>query len=420
MRRLLRGLIFLLVVAALVAGGVYWFAGRGEGPGLTIEKPDRLVGRTGDARGRGRGAGRPPRVALDHARAERQDDSRSSRSTRPSRPRSSRSTAIASASRGRSARRSVPELQAGAARIVVAATRAAPFSICEPCPRSAAKDIQVRLEPPRLSLISTHHYVNHGGSEMVVYRVSAARRRGRAFASARPSSRAIPPPARAWPAPTTRSGSPSSRSRHDQDLSTPVAVLARDEAGNEASIASSTTCSRSRSGRAASSSTIGSCSASCPTSSRTRPSSASIRAAPICCRRSSKINGELRRAERRTHHRRSPRRPLRRGCGTARSSSWATRRSRPSFADHRTYVYHGKEVDQQVHLGFDLAVTAASPVVAANAGQGAARRLARHLRQLRDHRPRHGRRVALRPPVVDRRQGRATRSSEASRSAGAA
>ena len=30
-----------------------------------------------------------------------------------------------------------------------------------------------------------------------------------------------------------------------------------------------------------------------------------------------------------------------------------------SFADHRTYLYKGKEVDQQVHLGFDLAVTAA-------------------------------------------------------------
>ena len=25
------------------------------------------------------------------------------------------------------------------------------------------------------------------------------------------------------------------------------------------------------------------------------------------------------------------------------------------FADHRTYFYKGKEIDQQVHLGFDLA-----------------------------------------------------------------
>jgi hypothetical protein len=48
MRRLLRGLIFLLVLAALAAGVLYWYAGRGEGPGLTIEKPDRLVGRTGE------------------------------------------------------------------------------------------------------------------------------------------------------------------------------------------------------------------------------------------------------------------------------------------------------------------------------------------------------------------------------------
>src|SRR5207244_9187088 len=40
-----------------------------------------------------------------------------------------------------------------------------------------------------------------------------------------------------------------------------------------------------------------------------------------------------------------------------------------SFADKRTYVYQGKEVDQQVHLGFDLAVTSRTPVVAANAGK---------------------------------------------------
>jgi hypothetical protein len=39
-----------------------------------------------------------------------------------------------------------------------------------------------------------------------------------------------------------------------------------------------------------------------------------------------------------------------------------------SFADHRTYFYKGKEVDRQVHLGFDLAVTAHVPVIAAHAG----------------------------------------------------
>jgi murein DD-endopeptidase MepM/ murein hydrolase activator NlpD len=38
------------------------------------------------------------------------------------------------------------------------------------------------------------------------------------------------------------------------------------------------------------------------------------------------------------------------------------------FADNRTYFYQGKEIDRQVHLGFDLAVTQRIPVLAANTG----------------------------------------------------
>jgi len=39
------------------------------------------------------------------------------------------------------------------------------------------------------------------------------------------------------------------------------------------------------------------------------------------------------------------------------------------FADQRTYVYQGEEVDRQVHLGFDLASTVNAPVLAANRGR---------------------------------------------------
>jgi murein DD-endopeptidase MepM/ murein hydrolase activator NlpD len=39
------------------------------------------------------------------------------------------------------------------------------------------------------------------------------------------------------------------------------------------------------------------------------------------------------------------------------------------FADVRSYIYKGKKVDQQVHLGFDLAVSAHSAVVASNDGK---------------------------------------------------
>ncbi|MDH5562390.1 MAG: M23 family metallopeptidase [Nitrospirota bacterium] len=40
-----------------------------------------------------------------------------------------------------------------------------------------------------------------------------------------------------------------------------------------------------------------------------------------------------------------------------------------SFADHRQYMYNGKIVDTQDHLGFDLAVTKHYPVEASNYGQ---------------------------------------------------
>jgi murein DD-endopeptidase MepM/ murein hydrolase activator NlpD len=41
---------------------------------------------------------------------------------------------------------------------------------------------------------------------------------------------------------------------------------------------------------------------------------------------------------------------------------------RAGFADHRSYVYEGREIDQQDHLGVDLASLAHSPVPAANNG----------------------------------------------------
>jgi hypothetical protein len=40
-----------------------------------------------------------------------------------------------------------------------------------------------------------------------------------------------------------------------------------------------------------------------------------------------------------------------------------------NFADVRNYMYHGKKVDQQVHLGFDLSDTQNAPVTAANDGR---------------------------------------------------
>ncbi|WP_054031993.1 M23 family metallopeptidase [Desulfatitalea tepidiphila] len=43
--------------------------------------------------------------------------------------------------------------------------------------------------------------------------------------------------------------------------------------------------------------------------------------------------------------------------------------NRAGFADHRSYIYKGKVVDEQTHMGIDLASLAQSPVPAANSGK---------------------------------------------------
>lgn len=43
--------------------------------------------------------------------------------------------------------------------------------------------------------------------------------------------------------------------------------------------------------------------------------------------------------------------------------------NRAGFADHRNYVYEGKSIDKQIHLGIDLASLQHSPVPAANGGK---------------------------------------------------
>jgi murein DD-endopeptidase MepM/ murein hydrolase activator NlpD len=48
---------------------------------------------------------------------------------------------------------------------------------------------------------------------------------------------------------------------------------------------------------------------------------------------------------------------------------WRYGKTESEFADHRAYVYHGKVVDHQTHLGFDLSDVQHARVVAANDGK---------------------------------------------------
>ena len=68
----------------------------------------------------------------------------------------------------------MPQLVEGPARIVVTAARPVLFGLREATGPKPRCDVQVRLTPPRVSVVSMHHFVNHGGSEFVVYRATPA------------------------------------------------------------------------------------------------------------------------------------------------------------------------------------------------------------------------------------------------------
>jgi hypothetical protein len=132
-------------------------------------------------------------------------------------------------------KQAVPELQSGNATIVVTAARKVLYGI-RTVESTARRDLKVRLERPRVSVVSTHHYVNHGGSEMVVYRatpedVASGVLVGDVEYPGYPASGAALEEARI--------ADPALRVAffallHDQDLKTPIRLFARDEAGNTA------------------------------------------------------------------------------------------------------------------------------------------------------------------------------------------
>jgi hypothetical protein len=263
-------------------------------------------------------------------------------------------------------KQSVPELQSGAARVLVSASRRSFLSL-RTLSSSASRDIQVRLEPPRVAVLSTHHYVNLGGAEMVVYRatppdVASGVRVGDVEYVGYPASGA----GMAGADDTTKVA--FFALLHDQDLDTPIVAFARDEAGNEAKVSFIEKVfpkpfRRSR------------IEIDDPFLQRVVPEILS-HAPELAVQPSSadlvpeyvKINSELRRL--------NAERIVAVTGNTSSTRLWSgsflplgNAQVEASFADHRTYFYKGKEIDQQVHLGFDLAVTTAIPVAAENAGR---------------------------------------------------
>jgi murein DD-endopeptidase MepM/ murein hydrolase activator NlpD len=203
--------------------------------------------------------------------------------------------------------------------------------------------------------------VNHGGSEMVVYRSSPA--------DAASGVRVGDVEYRGFP---IAGGAGDLKAAffallYDQDLKTPIAAFARDDAGNEAKATFIDNVfekpqkkSRIPIDDGFINKTVPDIIAHSPELKMSGPSGDLL--ADFL-----KVNGELRRIN--TDEIAAFAKQ------TAPTRLWSgpfvqlgNSKVEASFADHRTYIYNGKEVDQQVHLGFDLAVTTHVPVLAANDG----------------------------------------------------
>jgi murein DD-endopeptidase MepM/ murein hydrolase activator NlpD len=264
-------------------------------------------------------------------------------------------------------RQQVPALKSGAARIVASASRAVVYGI-RTVESTASRDVQVRLERPRISIVSTHHYVNHGGSEMAVYRVTPSD----VTSGVLVGDVEYPGyPATGANVDGIRISDPDLRIAffallHDQDLNTPIRLFARDEAGNSARAdfdyrAFSKPFKRSRIelddrflDRVVPAILEG--------TTEVKPEGDPLAKFLV-------INGDLRRknAEKIASF----------AAQTSPEILWGGTVFHPfrnnavesAFADHRTYIYKGKDVDQQVHLGFDLASFTGTPIVAANRGK---------------------------------------------------
>src|SRR5260370_34585324 len=162
----MRYLAGLVLVAALVAGGLFVYAGRLTGPTIEIARPTKYVGQATPLEV----AVTAPGARLTTLQIAFEQNGKQTPLVSISKP-ASAEIKQEGADRVRVTRtigrEAIPGLKSGPARIIVTAERPVLFGLRK-ARSTATRDVQVRLERPVIAVLSTKHYINLGGSEMVV------------------------------------------------------------------------------------------------------------------------------------------------------------------------------------------------------------------------------------------------------------
>jgi murein DD-endopeptidase MepM/ murein hydrolase activator NlpD len=359
----MRKLLLLLVVLAAIAGGAWLWAGRLDGPRIEVRMPERFIGQA-----------TPLDVLVESPGGEFsrvevtvEQNGRSHPVFTLEQPASAtvkQETAERIYIMRPVGKRDIPELQAGPARIVVRAARPVLYGLRQ-AESEAARDVDVRLEPPRVAVLSTFHYINHGGAEFVVYRATPSD----VESGVRVGDRTYP----GFPAAGAGvKGDESTKVAffallQDQELNTPISLYARDPAGNDATVALDHRPFPKPFRRSRIEIDDRFLERVVPAIAATTPAMNLSTAAEDRVASFLRINGDLRRQNAETIAAQAQK--------TAKEMLWkdafqplGNASIEAAFADNRTYVHEGEEIDRQVHLGFDLAVTQRIPVLAANTG----------------------------------------------------
>jgi len=353
MRRLV---LILLVLIVMAAAGTYVVAGFQTPPSLAFTKPGEFAG-----------AAIPIEFQITSATpadvhiAFEQNGTRTPLSAPPAGSTTVKMAASAA---------SVPELkiQAGPAAVIVTASRKV-WGI-RTLTTEVTRKMTIRLEKPRVSVVSTKHYINLGGSEMIVYRVTP----DDVVSGVRVGDLEYP----GFPITGVKieglktSGDPAGLRvaffalRYDQDVNAPMKLFARDVTGEEAiSEFDHLTFPKpfKKSTIVLDDKFLG----------RVVPAILSgtteIKPAGTLIEQYVAINSELRQKNNATIHAMETKTSPELLWGGAVFHPFTNTKAEAAFADFRTYLYQGREVDKTVHLGFDLASFANTPVVAANRGK---------------------------------------------------
>ena len=255
-------------------------------------------------------------------------------------------------------RKTIPELQEGRATLYIAAVNDSWGRFFRGGKSEVSMDLPVRFAPPQVEVLTAQHYINQGGCDMVLFKVS----RGTTESGVQVGDYFFP----SWP---VKESLPETRLSlfaypYNVDLKTPARIVARDDAGNETLSSFNYQVFPKKFHNDTISVTDDFLSRVVPPIMSQTPD---LEDQGSLLKNFLLVNGHLRQVEAQQLVEFSKK--------TASHFLWTqpfvqlgNSKVEASFADYRAYVYNGQVIDHQTHLGFDLAVNQHTPVAAANDG----------------------------------------------------